>query len=87
MNIKKIIDTERWGKDDYGHEVGCWQDLHNFSLDRIQAAVDKRIAELESLLCLAIEPITYAYAQGLVGAEEIGRKIEEILMITTKELK
>jgi hypothetical protein len=46
MNIKKIIGEERWL---YNDPTGAqWMWKHNESLDRIEAAVNKRIKNLTS---------------------------------------
>lgn len=63
MTIKNIIDKERWGFIRFTRffrvsYLSVNEEEHNASLDRIQAAVDERIAELEAQIPKTATPIT-----------------------------
>jgi hypothetical protein len=76
MTIKEIFKSERCAP---GYAITT--DSHNQSIRWLEVEVEAKIKELEGLLRLTLVPITYAYAHGLVGAEELGRKIEAALLI------
>lgn len=59
MNIKEIIDKEKWNKtviDNCRLTPFDWRHLHNLSLDKINKKVSARIAELEAQLPKVVTP-------------------------------
>ncbi|NTU49910.1 MAG: hypothetical protein HGA87_03310 [Desulfobulbaceae bacterium] len=67
MTIKELFDAEKWHE---GVHLGGSKNKHNASLDRLQAAVEGRIVELEA------QVTNYAQALETAQAESVKLKQE-----------